>query len=169
MTTAGGGWTMVLDQNVAVSPSVQTKAAWTAGVNTSSPNAGQYSILNRLAALKAGANYELWLNWPSSSAYIRWSQVQNPFSVTSGAAVTLVGTPTSVPANQTGGTSAPFTGLYSTSVSPAVSATTLAGDLNPGYYWFAVGLTATYNGGIPAYSGSASGQLIASRTQLFVR
>lgn len=164
MTTDGGGWTQVYDQDVNVAPGYQPKASWLAGLNVTAPNGGQYSILHKLAALKVGANFEFWLDWQKGAGadFLRWKQPENPTTLTGNAAATLSDISMS-PANQKG--CGAFAGL---GVANAGSAA-LEGDASGSCWWFAVGSSARYGSGLPAYSSSASGQLSTTRTRLWLR
>ncbi len=57
MTTDGGGWTQLLNQNVAVAPGFLLVEDWLSGVGT--PNFGNDSILNRIGALKVGSTFNV--------------------------------------------------------------------------------------------------------------
>jgi len=143
-----GGWTQVLDQDLTVSPSYQTIAAWLAGVNTSQPNSGQYSILNEIPYLKSGANYQFWINWPVApqAGSVQWTQVENPLTASQTPTISNV---TEIPASQTGcGT---FRGLATAIGGQPVA---LHGDSSyGGCWWWAVGQSGTWGNGIPSYYG----------------
>ena len=163
MTTDGGGWTQVLDQDVNVAPGYHSKAEWLAGVNVTQPNSGQYSILHKLDALKSGGTFEFWMDWANATRdYVRWNQVANPTTSNFNADVTLTNARYS-PANQTG--CGAFIGL---SLSEAGSST-LDADGGGSCWWWAVGEVAGYENGIPAYNQSDSGHLTVTHGRLWMR
>ena len=163
MTTDGGGWTQVLDQDVNAAPGYHSKAEWLAGVNVTQPNSGQYSILHKLDALKSGGTFEFWMDWANATRdYVRWNQVANPTTSNFNADVTLTNARYS-PANQTG--CGAFIGL---SLSEAGSST-LDADGGGSCWWWAVGEVAGYENGIPAYNQSDSGHLTVTHGRLWMR
>jgi hypothetical protein len=163
MTSSGGGWTQVLDQDVTVAPSYQPNATWLAGVNPNNPNSGQYSILPQMANLKSGTNYEFRIDWPTAPATgsVQWTQVENP--ITAPQTPTISNVIENPPGQQGCGT---FRGLaQSTGGQPAA----LHGDSNfGGCWWWAIGTSAQYGVGIPGYynPGGTSGTI---RARLWVR
>jgi hypothetical protein len=158
MTTDGGGWTQLYDQDVALG--FETPAVWTAGVNTGAPNMGHYSILNLMADFEGTtAGFEFFIDWPNDGAdFVRWEQSEDPF-VGRGAVSGIVQSPT----NQFGCT--PFEGL----AADLSGSSTLDGSSGR-CWWWAIATSAPYGGGIPAYDASdAGGRLAATRTRLWVR
>jgi hypothetical protein len=150
MKTAGGGWTEVYDQNVNVAPGYQSISNWLAGVNVTNPKSGQYSILNLLENVKNGSSYEFRLVWPTApdNGFIQWTQVENP--LTAPAAPTLSGV-TMMPTGQLGCTA--FRGLApNTDGKPAA----LEGDGQTDCYYWAVGSSSAFEGGIPSYASTSS-------------
>ena len=166
MTDASGGWTQVLDQNLNVAPAYQTIANWNNGVNITTPNSGQYSILNQMGTLKHGTNYEFYIKWPTSPAAgsVQWTQVENPQTASQTPTISNL---TETPAGQAGcGT---FRGLApSTGGQPAA----LHGDSSyGGCWWWGIGQSGTWGNGIPSYSSPAAsgGNNGTPRAQLYVR
>jgi len=159
MTTDGGGWTQLYDQNVAVAPGYAPTTVWAAGVNTDQPNMGRYSILNLTAEFEgASTGFEFFIDWPSDGAsFVRWEQSLNPF-VGRGTVSGIVESPT----RQAGGTF--FGGL----AAEGDGGSTLDGSTNTSWWW-AIGTSAPWDGGIPAYAASDAGRLVASRARLWVR
>ncbi len=173
MTTAGGGWTQVFDENVDY-PSFQAgyRSDWLSGVATTPPNGGQYSILNVLgasgAALKGAADYEFLFDWGSGGS-LQWLQTDNPMAIMdvspSGLSV-LAQNPAGIA--QTGTGCGSFAGLYKSNNGSAV----MNADNNHGCWYFAVGDTAGWPGtvggvGIPAYSNNNNPAM--AEAKLYVR
>jgi hypothetical protein len=75
MTDLGGGWTEVLDQDVNVASGYESKANWAGPLNIGSPNAGQYSIVNLLAAIHSGTNYTFLNQYPLLNTYSTLSSI----------------------------------------------------------------------------------------------
>jgi hypothetical protein len=161
MTTDGGGWTQLYDQDVTVLGGYLPTADWTAGVTNTAPNGGQFSILQLTSDFDQGAGYEFLIDWNDDrSDFVRWTQSENPF-VGRGTVGNIVESPTS----QTG--CGDFSGL----APEGDRFSTLDGSAN-GCWWWAIGTSAAYEGvGIPAYetSDAGLGQLVATRTRLWVR
>ena len=158
MTTDGGGWTQLYDQDASVGFLPTT--TWAEGVNSDQPNGGQYSILDLIDAFEGGSpGFEFFLDWPNDgSDFVRWAQSDNPFTGR-GVVTSIVQSPT----NQIGCT--PFGGL----AADGDGDSTMDGSTNNCWAW-AVGTSAPYGGGIPGYASSDAGSLIsAMRTRLWVR
>jgi hypothetical protein len=152
-----GGWTLISDQDATVPPGYRNPPLWLAGVNDTPPNGGQWSILQHLGAYGAqDGSYKFRMTWNNAEdRFIEWDQTSNPL-VGRGTASNIV----MVPASQVGVGS--FQGIASDG--PAA----LDGEPGDAYFW-AVGTLSTFGGGIPAYNGSASGSLIATRTRLYFK
>lgn len=170
MTTSGGGWTQVYDQDVTVNGGYLPLANWTAGVRTSQPNSGQYSIISEIPNLKSAAAYEFRFDWESAAGatpFLQWSQTANPLTTNDGAATGFSGV-TMSPSGQTGCSA--FGGLTKSTAGQSV----LDADAG-GCWYFAVGQNAAWGGsngnGIPVYSTSSlgAGSLAAKRARLYVR
>jgi hypothetical protein len=162
MTSDGGGWTQLYDQDVALG--YLPRVAWAAGVSTTPPNMGQYSILNLIDEFEGALpGFEFFIDWPADgSDFVQWEQTENPF-VDRGTVSSIVQSPT----NQTGCTDFGGLGLSA----PGHGFSTLDGSTN-GCAWWAVGAAVAYLGvGLPAYytSDSGQGELVATRTRLWVR
>jgi hypothetical protein len=158
MTTDGGGWTQLYDQDVA--QGYLPTATWAAGVNTDQPNLGQYSILNLIDEFEgASAGFQFFIDWPNDgNDFVRWEQPKNPFDLPRGTVSNLVESPT----NQVGCT--PFGGL----AAEGKVASTMDGSTNS-CWWWAIGTSAPFGAGIPAYGTSDANSLVATRTRLWVR
>lgn len=157
MTTDGGGWTQLLDQDIA--NGYESKATWASGVDTDMPNSGHYSILNLIAEFEGTSpGFEFFIDWPADGGgFVRWSQSQNPF-IGRGTVTNVVESP----ANQRGCTA--FGGLGF-----GVGGATLKGSTNV-CWWWAIGTTREWGSiGIPAYFTSDAGFLAATRARLWVR
>jgi hypothetical protein len=159
MTTDPGGWTQLYDQDVAVALGYAPTASWAAGVNTDQPNTGHYSILNLTAEFEgASPGFEFFIDWPNEgSDFVRWEQSEDPF-VGRGTVSNIVQSPT----NQWACTA--FGGLSAEND----GSSTLDGSTNT-CWWWAIGTSAPFGAGIPAYDQSDAGQLVATRTRLWVR
>jgi hypothetical protein len=164
MTTDGGGWTQVYDQDVA--NGYDTIAAWVAGVNTDQPNMGHYSILNLTADFEGAASgFEFLIDWPDDGTdFVQWDQSADPL-VARGTVSLIAQSPT----NQLGCTA--FGGLGPDGDGSATlnAYSALDGSTND-CWWWAIGTTATFYGGIPGYStADGRGRMVATRTRLWVR
>ncbi len=154
-----GGWTQVNDQDTSVNGGYLAISTWLAGVNTTLPNGGQWGVLNHLSSfVRTTGDFELRLTYgQDESQFITWVQTGDPLSATRGTLSSM----TQNPANQIGCN--PFSGLDSEGGPAAV-------DGDPGgCWWFAVGSSGGFNGGIPAYSSSDIGGLVTDRVRLYVR
>ncbi len=156
----GGGWTQILDQDTGVAGGYLPAATWRTGVTNTAPNAGQWSILNRVAEFRnADQTFEFRLTFgQTQSNYIQWTQTGDPRTGIRGTASNIVQSPGS----QDGCVA--FGGLANDGQSES------AWDGDAGLCWlFAVGASAGFQGGIPAYYDSAAGMLVTDRTRLYVR
>jgi hypothetical protein len=161
MTRFGGGWTQIYDQDVDVLSGYLLTTEWANGVRTDLPDSGQYSILNLIDEFEGlSSGFEFFIDWPSEgNDYVRWTQSENPF-VGRGVVAGIAQSPT----NQTGCT--PFSGL----AAEGDGSSTMDGSANRTCWWWAIGTSEAFGSGIPAYKTSdANGQLLASRTRLWVR
>jgi hypothetical protein len=159
MTTVGGGWTQLYDQDTAQGYELPATWVGAGGVNIGQPDMGHYSILFLTAEFEgASPGFELFIDWPEDgSDFIRWEQSGNPI-VERGAVNNIVESPT----NQTGTTE--FSGL-----APENDGDSTLDGSRKVYWWWAIGTSAPYLGGIPAYEDSDAGRLVATRTRLWVR
>jgi hypothetical protein len=159
MTTDEGGWTQLYDQNVTVAPGYESPDTWKAGVNITQPNMGHYSILNLTAEFEGvSPGFEFFIDWPSDGAgSMQWGQSDNPF--VGRGTVNIID---ESPASQVGCT--PFSGL----AEDRNGFSLLDGSANF-CWWWAIGTSAAWGVGIPAYEDSAAGRLDATRTRLWVR
>jgi hypothetical protein len=160
MNRFSGGWTQIYDQDVDVLEGYLPTDDWTNGVRTDLPDSGQYSILNLIDQFEGpSSGFEFFIDWPNDgNDYVRWAQSENPF-VGRGTVSGIVQSPN----NQTGCTA--FGGLAAESDGYS----TMDGATNRVCWWWAIGTSAPFGGGIPAYKDSDAGQLVASRARLWVR
>ena len=79
MTTDGGGWTQLYDQDVNVLEGYLPTAMWAAGVTNTDPNEGQFSILQLTSYFDQGGWYEFLLDWDNRTNFVQWEQSQDPF------------------------------------------------------------------------------------------
>jgi hypothetical protein len=104
--------------------------------------------------------WEFLLDWDDRGTWVMWTQSEDPF-VARGTVSSVV----QVPANQEGCNSGDrFSGLSAENN----GSSTLDGNDNA-CWWWAVGTSAPYFGGIPAYKDSDAGRLDAMRARLWVR
>ncbi len=158
MTTDGGGWTQLYDQDVTLGYLPTT--TWAAGVSTTPPDMGQYSILNLVAEFEGAlSGFEFFIDWPADGdSFVRWEQSENPFNGR-GTLSNLLESPT----NQMGCT--PFGGLGN----DGGAFSTLNGSDTNACQWWSIGTSVEYGRGIPGYAISDGGALVATRTRLWVR
>jgi hypothetical protein len=153
---ARGGWTQVLDQDVAVAGGYLPADTWRAGVTTTAPNGGQWSVLPRVAALVGGEIFLARLTWDAAEdRSVEWRQWGDLLMVSANGATGEVMRPRA----QLGAFG--FFGLAPGGEQAAVSGD---GDGN----WSA-GTAAPYLGGIQAFASSEEGALVAQRVRLYVR
>jgi hypothetical protein len=164
MTTQGGGWTQLYDQDVTVMGGYLPTATWAGIVTNTVPNGGQFSILQLTPDFDQGGGYEFLIDWDDRTNFVTWDQSENPF-VGRG----TLGTVVQLPTNQSGCTA--FGGLAADGDgSPAQSVESLLDGSTNTCFWWAVGTSSAYNGGIPAYfTSDVGGPLIATRTRLWIR
>jgi len=164
MTSDGGGWTQLYDQDIAVGPGYLPEAVWTAGVNQDQPNMGQYSILNLIDEFEGlSPGFEFYIDWPNDDGgFVRWEQSNNPFDLPREMVLNIVQSPTNQAALPA---CADFGGLGA----DGNGSSTLDGSPDNCWFW-AIGTSAVQYGGIPAYDSSDAGGLrAATRTRLWVR
>jgi len=167
MTTDGGGWTQLYDQDVNVLGGYLPIADWTDGVTNTAPDGGQYSILQLTSDFGGGGGYEFLIDWNDDrSDFLRWTQSEDPF-VGRGTVAVI----DQLPTNQFGCTT-PFGGLGADGDGSATLDVYSTLDASPDgtCWWWAIGTTGAFFGGIPAYGTSdRGGRLVATRTRLWVR
>lgn len=168
MTTDGGGWTQLYDQDVA--SGYDSVAAWAGGVNLDQPNMGHYSILQLIGAFEGVTpGFEFLLEWPNQGGFVQWQQSENPF-VGRG----IVSNVIQSPSNQLGCVTAPaFGGLAADNdgTPDGTVESTLDGSTDE-CWWWAVGTSGPplFADGVPTYANAAPGSLrAASRARLWVR
>ena len=156
-----GGWTQILDQDTTVSGGYLPAATWRAGLTNTAPNAGQWSILNRIADFQnTDLTYEFRLTYTNAqTSFIQWAQTGNPATGNCGALTGISQTP----ANQMG--CGAFVGLANDGQAEAA----WDGDSAGGCWWFAVGSSVPWGGAIPSVNSSSAGQIVTNRSRLYVR
>jgi len=160
MTTDGGGWTQLYDQNVEVLPGYLPTATWAAGVTNTAPNGGQFSILQLTSDFDQGGWYEFLIDWEDRTNFVQWEQSVSPL-VGRGTVRRIVQFPT----NQLGCDT--FDGL-----GPDGDGSSLldgSGTDAVGCWWWAIGTSGASANGIPTYRIAPNTQLSATRTRLWVR
>ena len=155
-----GGWTEIFDQDTGISGAYLSAATWRAGVTNTAPNAGQWSILNRVAEFRnADQTFEFRLTFgQTQSNYMQWTQTGDPRTGIRGTVSNVVQSPGS----QSG------CGLFGGLANDGQSESAWDGDAG-GCWWFAVGAATAFQGGIPAYYTSGAGMLVTDRARLYVR
>ena len=77
MTTDGGGWTQLYDQE---DPVYLPTIDWEMGVNTSAPVRGQYSILHLINEFEGStSDFEFYIDWPEDGVgarFVQWDPIQ---------------------------------------------------------------------------------------------
>jgi hypothetical protein len=156
----GGGWTEIFDEDTAVAGGYLPAATWRAGVTNTAPNAGQWSILNRVAEFRnADQTFEFRLTYgQTQSNYVQWTQTGDPRTGIRGTVSNIVQSPGS----QFG------CSLFGGLANDGQSESAWDGDAG-GCWFFAVGASSAYLGGMPAYQNSLAGGLVTDRTRLYVR
>jgi hypothetical protein len=170
MTTDGGGWTQLYDQNLDEMGGVLPTATWAAGVINTAPNGGQFSILQLTSYFDQGDGYEFRIDWDDRTNFIQWEQSENPF-VGRGTVSNIVKSPTfqlGCPAS--GGLGADPDGFGGLGADGDGSST-LDGsdpdfDSQDNCWWWAIG-TSQVGLGIPMYRTPT--HVYATRTRLWVR
>jgi hypothetical protein len=170
MTTDGGGWTQVYDQNFAANGNVRGTAAWLS-VNSSQPNQGDYSILSELPNVNSAGDFEFryeWLDGALPDGYLQWTQNASPLVVGDGIGRANVYALTTSLGSTPAGCGA-FVGL---GTSAQTGNSLLDGD-EGGCWWFAVGVASPHTDGvtgIPTFSTPAAvGGQAARHVRLWVR
>ncbi len=153
MTTAGGGWTLVFNHNTAGGYwANQTEADF---FNVGSPGlaTNKYSILMKIDELKSAPEYEFRINFPSLNVSNHWKQSFDPRS--GGSTISPVA---GYQAINIGSSANLWGGLERSSAT-----TFLDGSVNHPNWYYSVGSSAPWNGGIPSYSP------VTDKVQLFIR
>jgi hypothetical protein len=156
----GGGWTQLYDQDVTVLGGYLPPGTWAGGVTNTDPDGGQFSILQLTSDFSQGGVYEFLMDWNDDRTnFIKWEQSEDPF-VGRGNVTIIDQSPT----NQFG-CEFIFGGLFA----DGDGASTLDGATRIDCWFWAIGTSAAWLGGIPPYNRSDSGGLVATRTRLWVR
>jgi len=133
-----GGWKLFFRQTV---PTYLTKEQWRLW-NVESPDSDNYSILNTIDDNMRGLDgkFEFKIIWPlrSGDNYNIWKQVSNPITAISGGVDGYEAVDVRFTSQYWGGLE------YHTA-----NATLLDGSVNHGNWFYAIGSTASWNGGIP--------------------
>ena len=159
MTTQGGGWTQLYDQDVTVMGGYLPPTTWAAGVTNTVPNGGQFSILQLTSYFSQGGEYELLIDWDGRTNYVQWVQTENPL-VGRGTVSNIVQFPTIQLGCDT------FDGLGPDGDGPSLLDG--SGGANT-CWWWAIGTSAGFDLGIPTYRIPPNTHLSAMRTRLWVR
>jgi hypothetical protein len=174
MTTDGGGWTQLYDQDVNILPDNLPTTNWDAGVTNTAPNGGQFSILQLTSDFDQGDGYEFRIDWEDDrNSFIQWEQSENPL-VGRGAVSNVVKSPpdqVGCPPSSGGLGADPdgFGGLGP----DGDGFSTLDGsdpdfDSQNNCWWWAIG-TSQVGLGIPTYRIPPNTHVYATRTRLWVR
>lgn len=153
----GGGWTKVFHHNIAGGYFGTPSAALSA--NTTDPNNNLYSILNLLDNFKSINRFTFRLHWPGPNKRNIWSQLSNPTADSP-----LIG----YQAISIDDASRFWGGLELSNKSSGINnanRSLLDGSVEHTDWWFAVGATAVYSGGMP---GASLFQEIVSEVSLYV-
>ena len=157
MTTAGGGWTEVMDQDCSMLAADQTTLQdWAGPFNADAPDQGQYSIANLIGQLKSGANFEFLLVYPTNpgGGTLQWTQVEDPTTFDDSSSRPTISGLTVDPSpmlDDCGHGCNQFSGLSLTVSGNSL----LSGDstaLTSGNWWFAIGEVVSFYLGIPSYT-----------------
>ncbi|WP_374078130.1 fibrinogen-like YCDxxxxGGGW domain-containing protein [Bdellovibrio bacteriovorus] len=150
MTTDGGGWTRVFKHNIAGGYFASLAAA--ASANPADPNNNLYSIINKLESFRSHGRFLFRISWPGRAAKNIWYQTSNPTTDVNVAGYYPVSIGAAMPdwiglelGNGTHGT--------------GNSNNSYIDGCNGSCWWYSIGATAAYNGGIPdsnTFDGSTS-------------
>jgi len=122
---------------------------WTAGeseVNANDPDNDNYAILNELESFRSvDGRFYFALNWPNANEDVtmQWSQSSNPLTENIAGYEEI---------------DIDYTGQYWGGLEPSTNAL-MDGSVSHGNWFYAVGAYRIWNGGIPAYGGSAKDQV----------
>lgn len=146
MTNNGGGWTLLLNQNVVGGYFLNSADA--RNKNQQDPTANLYSILDKMELFRSGGKFLLKINWPDLGAGSNiWSQTLNPVVVTGVSPSSPVAgykpVNISYTSNQWGG----LEGQNGSAL--------LDGSVGHTNWFYAVGSYVAYGSGIPSYSPAA--------------
>nr|WP_295903610.1 fibrinogen-like YCDxxxxGGGW domain-containing protein [uncultured Bdellovibrio sp.] len=160
MTTDGGGWTRIFRHNIAGGYFASLGAA--ASANPADPTNNLYSIINKLESFRSHGRFLFRISWPGRAAKNIWYQTSNPTTD-----VNVAGYyPVSI-----GATMPEWIGLE------LGNGTHGAGNSNNSYidgcngscWWYSIGATAAYNGGIPDASSFDGSTSHSSEVNLWVK
>lgn len=154
MSIDGGGWTRVFNHDTTHGVfAVKTDAL---SSDPLTPSSTKYSILNQVDSLRSQVDFEFYMNWPSNGACEltphHWKQSTDPTVTTE-----LVGDYLQISGGTTNSNGQK--GLCLSSTGSAL----IDGNCGHSYWWYAVGQTVTYGGGVPACN---SGE---TATALYIR
>jgi hypothetical protein len=144
MTNDGGGWTLVFRHDVSGGYFANDAEADAVNENSATPHTEtKYSILNKIDSIKSAAAYEFRLYYPNENKRNHWKQTFDPRSG---------GSPTS-----------PVAGYVAISIDSSGSFwggleldssnnTFLDGSVNHNNWWYSIGSSVSYGGGMPGPS-----------------
>jgi len=153
MTQDGGGWTLVFRHDV--SGGYFSNDAEADSVNETSPGlaTAKYSILHKIDSIKSASAYEFRLYYPNENIRNHWTQTFDPRSG---------GSPTN-----------PVPGYVPIAIDSTTSfwgglennapQTFLDGSVHHSNWWYSIGSTAAYSGGVPGPS------VVVHITELYIR
>jgi hypothetical protein len=155
MTNDGGGWTLVFYHNTTAGYWANDAEADFYTPNAPSILSGKYSILSKIDELKSASDYEFRLHYPTQNITNHWKQTFDPRSG---------GSPSKpVPGYQAisiDHSSNFWGGLEKSNYS---NFTYLDGSVNHSNWWFSLGSTSSYSGGMPGPG------TVVQEVQLFIR
>ncbi len=153
MTNDGGGWTLVFNHNTSGGYWANDTEANEYNMGSPSLTTNKYSILSKLDEIKSAASYEFRLHYPSLGTTNHWSQTFDPRSGSSSTRPVTGYTAFSIDMN-----SNLWGGLELSG-----SSTYLDGTTNSGNWYYSIGSTAPWGGGLPAENSPTD------HVQLFIR
>lgn len=144
MDSEGGGWTRIFRQDKNVGYFATTAAALSA--NTTDPTHGMYSILNLIDSFESNHFFTFRIFWPTLNKRNVWAQQTNPTYDTDVRGKRDIALDSG--SNRWGGLEL---GNRTNGVTN-LSRSLLDGSVSHPDWWFAIGATFDYNGGIPSTS-----------------
>lgn len=161
MTADGGGWTRIFHHNVA--GGYFTSPADALSKNTATPAADLYSVVNKIGDFVVNGKYRFRQTWPGYTQKNIWLQGTNPTSdlVSAGVVPISVNLHTDF-----------WNGLELSNGAHGPTNTNkslLDGSVQHTDWWYAIGSTAAYYGGIPMDSGLTGSNFGVSQVDLWIK
>lgn len=155
---ANGGWTQVIDNDIALGYRLPT--AWLAGLTTTPPNGGQWSVAQHLDFFVGPSGAHFSLRWnPSENQYVNWTQSMSPRQGRGTISDVMM-----VPAGQNG-----YGGAFQGFAYDGDQRAAFDGEPGGAYAW-AIGTQNQFGAGVPKWaSSSLGGAEQAQRVRLYVR